>query len=246
MKKIIFALLLCLCLGHAFAAEPFIVSRSIMKEMASESNKNLVAYTSQYINSFNKRQNAFIKEYGSNMMAINKNLKRVQDDIYKEYNIKDEDGDYGSETIANIEEFNKSTRAVDLNKFINQKREKKKELIIKYFKSEVENYKIFLSNVDKVDVSVKIKQKFKDNLKNLTPVFVNDIPQNINQSLSNEKNIMNGQNPITLLKLQNQIDIGYVSMLDFINNKIDNQLSNSLLKSMVAEPQIKRDPIKTQ
>src|ERR1044071_1374185 len=119
MKKIIFALLLCLSLGNAFAAEPFITSRSIMKEMGNEKNKNLVNYTSQYINSFTKRQSAFIKEYGSNMMTINKSLKRVQDDIYKEKNIKDEDGDSGNETIANIEEFNKSTRAVDLNKFIN-------------------------------------------------------------------------------------------------------------------------------
>lgn len=245
MKKIFLTFIFCLFAGQIYAAQPFIASKSIMNQMQNDENKDLVNYTTQYLNDLSKRQGAFIKQYGSSMTAINKNLKRVQDDIYQEYNIKDSDGDNGNETITNIEEFNKSTRAVDLNKFLNQKREKKKELIIEYFKNEIEKYKTFISGVDKLKVPVKTKQTFQENLSLLTKSFITDVPKNINQSLANEKIIMDGQNPITLLKLQNPIDISYVSMLDNINNTIDNNLSEALMKSLISTPKIHRDPIKS-
>lgn len=246
MKRILFTIILILFTGNVYAAQPFIASKAIMTQMKNDENQDLVNYTNQYLIDVSKRQAVFIKNYGSSMMNINKNLKRVQDDIYNQYNIKDSDGDNANESIIDAEEFNKSTRAVDLNKFLNQKREKKKELIIAYFRNEIEKYKIFISGVSKLKIPIKTKELFQNELSNLTKSLINDVPKNINETLANEKVIMAGQNPITLLKLQNPIDISYVSMLDNINNVIDNNLSEALIKSLAATPKIHRDIIKNK
>jgi len=224
-------------------AIPFDNSLSVMNEMKNDENKELVAYVQKYTNDYAKRQSDFIKTYGKSLTDVNRRFDRLQNDINSNYNIKDEDGDIDQSKIIDKQQFETTRESFDLNKILEEKKKIKSDLIIKYFKKEVESYKTFVSSIDKVQVSLKTKGIFKQNLQQVTKTFTTDIPQNISQSLSNETNMMNVQNPLVVMEMQKILDISYASMFDFMNNALDMNLSNALINSLAATPKIHRDPI---
>jgi hypothetical protein len=228
----------------AVQAAPFETSNDVMNQMTNDDNKPLVIFVKSYADSYSERQAAFIRTYGQNIIAINKNLVQVQDEIVKKYNVKDEDGDDSGDKIVDNKDFNSSREAYDLNKIITEKKKTKNDLIIQYFKKEVQTYKDFITKLDDIDVNPKTKLGFKNNIQPLTKIFVNDIPQNISISIRKEDEMMKDQNPIVTLRMQKLLDISYVSMLDKMNQSLDLAMTNALLKSLAATPKVHKDPIK--
>jgi len=232
-----------LLVGNAYAVA-FDTSSDVMTQMVNDDNKTLVVFVQRYTNAYKERQSNFIRAYGKEIIDINKKLVSVQDEILKKYNIKDEDGDDSGDKIVDNKDFNSSREAYDLNKIIAEKKKTKNDLIIQYFKKEVETYKEFLTKVDDLDIPPKTKLIFKGNIQPLTKIFVNDIPQNISISIRKEDEMMKDQNPIVTLRMQKLLDISYVSMLDRMNQSLDMAMTNALLKSLVATPKIHKDPIR--
>lgn len=225
-------------------AIPFDTSSDVMQQMVNEENKPLVKLVSSYTNAYKERQSLFIKDYGKTIITLNKKLVDVEKSIVTKYNVKDEDGDEGGDRILDNKDFDSSRESFDLNKILAEKKKIKNELIIQYFKKEVQVYKAFINDIDSLQVSPKIKMSFKINSQDLTKKFVNQIPQNISISIRKENDLMKDQNPIVTLRMQRLLDLSYVSMLDDMNQSLDMVMTDALLKSLTATPKLHTDPIK--